>query len=118
MSKCRCRCKCKLKVKVRATSRVAEAGGLEQKVLFKGARSLGAERGRDGAGGDFAGAIGHAVGYLKDVGKACARERAAGVGVVLLLGYGAVRVEADGVVLVVGGAGNGNGPVLKRGPVV
>ena len=49
-------------------------------------RSLGVERGRDGAGGDFAGAIGHVVGRLKDVGKAGARDRAAGVGVVLLLG--------------------------------
>ncbi len=56
------------------------------------------ERGRDGAGGDFAGAIGHAMGHLKDVGKAGARDRAAGVGVVLLLGGGAVGVEADGAV--------------------
>ncbi len=39
-------------------------------------RSLGVERGRDGAGGDFAGAIGHAMGHLKDVGKAGARDRA------------------------------------------
>ncbi len=33
------------------------------------------------------------VGRLKDVGKAGARDRAAGVGVALLLGHGAVRVR-------------------------
>ncbi len=44
------------------------------------------QRGRDGAGGDLASAIGHAIGHLKDMGKAGARDRAAGVGVLLLLG--------------------------------
>ncbi len=66
------------------------------------------ERGRDGAGSDLACAIGHVVGHLKDVGKACARDRAAGVGVLLLLGDGAIHVESDGVLLLVGGASDRN----------
>ncbi len=80
--------------------------GLGQKVLFKGARSLGLERGRDGAGGDSAGAIGHAVGHLKDMGKACVRDRAAGLGVLLLFSDGAVLVKTNSVVLLVVGAGD------------
>ncbi len=67
------------------------------------------ERGRDGAGGDLASAIGHVIGHLRDVGKAVARDRAAGVDVVVLLGDGAVRVEADGAVLLVVGAGDRDG---------
>jgi hypothetical protein len=54
------------------------------------------------AGGDFASAIGHIFGHLKDIGKACTRDSAAGIGVLLLLGDGAVRVVAKSVVLVVG----------------
>jgi hypothetical protein len=80
--------------------------------LQKGAaalRSLGVERGRDGAGGDLACAIGHVVGHLKDVGKAGTRDRAAGVGVLLLLGNGAIRVEVDGEVLLLGGASDRDG---------
>jgi hypothetical protein len=54
-------------------------GGLGLKALFKkGARSLGVECGRDGAGGDFASAIGHVIGHLNDIGKAGARDRAVG----------------------------------------
>ncbi len=58
-------------------------------------RSLGVEWGRDGAGCYFACTIGHVVGHLKDIGKAGARDRAASVSVLLLLGDGAVRVEAE-----------------------
>ncbi len=72
------------------------------------------ERGRDGAGGDFACAIGHVVGHLKDIGKAGARDHAACVGVLLLLGNRAVRVEADCVVLLVGGAGDLDGQLQER----
>ncbi len=56
----------------------------------------------DGAGGDFASAISHIFGHLKDIGKAGARDSAASIGVLLLLGDGAVRVVAKSVVLVVG----------------
>ncbi len=62
--------------------------------LQKGAaqqRSLGVERERDGTGSDFAGAIGHFNGHLKDIGKDSARDRATGVGVLLMLGNGAVQ---------------------------
>jgi hypothetical protein len=114
---------------VRTTWRVVEAGRgawakgkwawtLGPKALFKmGARSPGVERGRDGAGGYYASAIGHVtmpwvghvLGHLKDVGRAGVRDRAGGLGVVLLLGHGAVRVEADGAALRVGGAGDRDG---------
>ncbi len=82
-------------------------GGLGLKALFKkGARSLGVERGRDGTGGDLASAIGRVIAHLKDIGKAGARDSAAGVSVLLLLCNGAVRVETDGVVILVVGAGS------------
>jgi hypothetical protein len=90
------------------SARVAEALP-GQKVLFQGPRRLGAERWPDGAGGDSACAIGHVLGHLKGIGKAGARDRAAGLGGLLLLGDGAVRVEADGAVLCVGGAGDRDG---------
>jgi hypothetical protein len=78
-------------------------------------RSLRVELGRDGAGCDFACAIGHVVGHLKDIGKAGAGDRAACVGILLLLGDGAVRVEAEGVVLLVGRAGNSDGLSVDQG---
>jgi hypothetical protein len=46
--------------------------GLGPRASFqKGAaqRSLRVEQGRDSAGGDFAGAIGHIIGHLKDIGN-------------------------------------------------
>ncbi len=89
-------------VKARATHTLRRAG-----LGPRGAaRSLGVEPLEAVAGQsrrDFAGAIGHVMGHLKEIGKA-SRDRAAGVGVLLLLGDGAVRVEADCVELLVGGA--------------
>ncbi len=59
------------------------------------------ERGLDREGSDFASAIGLVICHLEDISKAGVRDRAVGVSVLLLLGDGAVLVEADGVVLLV-----------------
>jgi hypothetical protein len=74
----------------------ARAGLGRRASLQKGRRprSLGIRPARLTRSGAGAGQIGHVVGHLKDVGKAGAGNRTAGVGVLLLLGDGAVRVEA------------------------
>ncbi len=59
---------------------------------------LGLECRRDWAGGGFASAIGHVIGHLKDIGKACARDCSACLGILLLLGNGAVCVDAGSVI--------------------
>jgi hypothetical protein len=94
------------------TATAARAGLGPRPSLQKGTaaqRSLGVERGRDSAGGDFAGAIRNIVCHLKDICKAGARDRVTSVGVLLLLGNGAVCVEAAGAVLLVVGASDRDG---------
>ncbi len=61
------------------------------------------------------GAIGHVLGHLKDIGKAGARDHVASVGVLLLFCDGAIRVEANSVVLLVVGAGYRDGLCVDPG---